>query len=64
MTLATQLDIFAVILLVSTTFVFIIDVMVERYGKLINMKWTAAWYAARYTGIICGILMAVNILLE
>lgn len=58
----TQLDILAIILLISVTFVFIVDLLAEHYDRLLPFKWTMGWYAARYIGIICAILLALDTL--
>lgn len=57
-----QLDILAIALLVSVLYVFFIDIAVERYERFLNLKWTVSWYAARYIGIVCAILLAIDTL--
>lgn len=65
--MATQalMYIFAIILLISVTIVFLIDVSVELGIKpALRLKWTLLWYGARYVAIVCGVLLALNVLFD
>lgn len=56
----------ATVLLVCVTFVFVIDITTEvfklKFG--LRLKWTLLWYGARYIAIVCGVLLALEVLLD
>jgi uncharacterized membrane protein len=59
-----QLDLIAMTLLVSVVVVFVIELLVELSPKFCRLKWSLGWYTARYLGIACAILLAVNVLTD
>jgi hypothetical protein len=53
----------AIIVLICATILFLIDVGVELEVRLaVRLKWGLAWVVLRYTGIICSVLLAMDVL--
>lgn len=57
------LDLLAAVFLVCVTFVAVVDACTElRVRYFLEIKWSLSWYVARYIGIVCGILLAIDTL--
>jgi hypothetical protein len=50
----------AISLLACVVIVFVIDMAAELDVPFLRYKWGLLWYAARYLGIICAILLALD----
>lgn len=63
MTAETVRHIFALAFLGSVILVFLIDAGSELNVKFaLSYKWSIGWYLARYTAIICGMLLSLDVL--
>lgn len=58
------LEFLALTFLVMSIFVVLVDMAVEMFGwnPAVRMKWSSAWYVARYIGFVCGVLLALDTL--
>lgn len=53
----------AIVLLICAVGIFIIDVALELGSELaLRVRWTLGWNIMRYTAIVCGVLLALDVL--
>ena len=53
----------AIVLLVCAVGLFIVDVAEELGSeKALQFRWTLGWIVLRYIGVICGVLLALDVL--
>lgn len=63
MTHTAIIHLLAITLLICATILFLIDVGMEFEVRLaVRLKWSLAWVVLRYTAIICGVLLAMDVL--
>lgn len=57
------LQLLAIIMIICGVIIVVIDLLTELgFQPALRAKWSIVWYLARYTAIVCGFLLALNIL--
>lgn len=57
------LQLLAIVMLICGVIIVAIDVATDLgFNPALRAKWSITWYLARYTAIICGFLLALDIL--
>lgn len=63
MTHEAVLHMLAIVMLTCVGFVITVDFASESgFNPALRMKWSMLWYAARYISIVCGLLLALDVL--
>lgn len=57
------LQLLAIVMLICGVIIVTIDLTTELgFKPALRAKWSLTWYLARYTAIVCGFLLALDVL--
>lgn len=57
------LQLLAIVMLICGVIIVVIDMATDLgFSPALRAKWSITWYLARYIAIVCGLLLALDIL--